>query len=232
MIEGGGTNGYLIDKQTADTYHITNLAQMRDPRIAALFGHDGRADLISCDASWSCGEVVDYQLEKFGLHKTVGAVRGKYEALMLEAVARIRRGEPALFYAWSPSWMNEVLVPGRDVVWLPTPFDALPESVPNQGSALTPGVVGCAGGADPCRMAMAAWNYQTVVGRRFIAAHPDVRELFEQMSFPLADWSAWEQAISASGGGSDRNTKRLAEQWIAAHRGKFDAWIANAHAKH
>jgi glycine betaine/proline transport system substrate-binding protein len=230
LIEGGGTNGYLIDKRSADAHRITNLTQMRDPAIAALFGNGGRADLINCDASWSCGEVVDYQLEKFGLRDTVKSVRGKYEALMLEAVARVRRGEPVFFYAWSPSWMNKMLVPGRDVVWLPTPFDALPDSVPNQGSALTAGVVGCAGNADPCRMAMAAWNYQTVARRGFVAGHPDVRKLLEQMSFPLADWSAWEEAISSSGGGSDRNIRRLAEQWITSNQDKFDRWVANAAA--
>ena len=230
LIEGGGTNGYLIDKKTADAYRITNLAQLRDPRIAALFGHDGRADLINCDASWSCGEVVDYQIARFGLSGTVHSIRGKYEALMVEVVSRVQRGEPVFFYAWSPSWMNKMLVPGRDVVWLPTPFDALPDSVPDKGSALTPGVVGCAGGADPCRMAMSAWNYETVASREFIASHPDVKRLFEQMSFPQSDWSAWEQAISASGGGSDRSIRKLAEEWIGIHQREFDTWVASARA--
>lgn len=57
---------------------------------------------------------------------TATSVRGKYEALMVEAVARVKRGEPAFFYAWSPSWVNNALIPGEDVVWLPTPREALP----------------------------------------------------------------------------------------------------------
>ena len=204
LIGGGGVNGYMIDKKTADAFHITSLAQMRDPKIAGLFGRDGKADLINCDASWSCGQVVDYQLDRFGLRPTVNSVRGKYEALMVETIARVRRGQPVFFYAWSPSWMNMLLVPGKDVVWLPTPFDAMPKSVPSSGSALVPNVVGCAGGANPCRMAMTTWNYDTVANSQFIAAHPDVRSLFSQMTFPLAQWSSWEQAIS-EGGGGDRN---------------------------
>ncbi|MGN4222380.1 glycine betaine/L-proline ABC transporter substrate-binding protein ProX, partial [Burkholderia gladioli] len=88
MIVGGGINGYLIDKKTADAYKITNLAQLKDPKLAALFGSDGKAQLISCDPGWSCGDVVDFQLRKFGLQDTVRAVRGKYEALMVDTVAR------------------------------------------------------------------------------------------------------------------------------------------------
>lgn len=229
LIQGGGINGYLIDKKTADAYNITTLDQMKDPKIAALFGKNGKADLINCDPGWSCGDVVDYQIDKFGLKDTVNSVRGKYEALMVEAVARVKRGEPVFFYAWSPSWMNKALVPGQDVVWLPTPFDALPPSVPNKGSAQVPGVSGCAGGADPCRMAMAAWNWNSVANRDFIAGNPAIRKLVEQISFPLGDWSAWEEAIS-SGGGSDSNVKKLATAWIDAHKDTFDAWVAVAKA--
>ncbi|RVD41143.1 proline/glycine betaine ABC transporter substrate-binding protein ProX [Mesorhizobium sp. M4A.F.Ca.ET.020.02.1.1] len=227
LIQGGGINGYLIDKKTADANNITTLDQMKDPKIAALFGTTGKADLINCDPGWSCGDVVDFQLEKFGLKGNVNSVRGKYEALMVEAVARVKRGEPVFFYAWSPSWMNKALVPGKDVVWLPTPFDALPEKVPNKGSALVPGVSGCAGGADPCRMAMAAWNWNAVANREFIAANPAVKKLVEQMSFPLADWSTWEQTISEKGG-SDNNIKKLAHEWIETHQEQFNAWVDRA----
>ena len=42
MIVGGGVNGYLIDRKTALAYHITNLEQMKDPKIAGLFGRTAR----------------------------------------------------------------------------------------------------------------------------------------------------------------------------------------------
>jgi glycine betaine/proline transport system substrate-binding protein len=91
-IVGGGINGYLIDKKTAVAHNITSLEQLKDPKIAGLFGKEGRADLINCDPGWSCGDVVDYQIANFGLKDTVRSVRGKYEALMVEAVARVKRG--------------------------------------------------------------------------------------------------------------------------------------------
>ncbi|WNJ93590.1 glycine betaine/L-proline ABC transporter substrate-binding protein ProX [Bosea sp. 685] len=227
MIVGGGINGYLIDKKTATAHNITTLEQMKDPKIAALFGRDGKADLINCDPGWSCGDVVDFQLDKFGLKDTVKSIRGKYEALMVEAVARVKRGEPAFFYAWSPSWMNNALVPGEDVVWLPTPADALPPSVPNKGSALVSGVKGCAGGADPCRMAMSSWNWSAVANKGFVAANPAVKTFVEQMKFPLEDWSNWEASINKNGGSTALVTK-MADEWIGLHKGQFEGWVEAA----
>ncbi|MBN3729211.1 glycine betaine/L-proline ABC transporter substrate-binding protein ProX [Burkholderia sp. Ac-20379] len=227
QIDGGGINGYLIDRKTALAHNITSLEQMKDPKIAALFGGDGKAQLISCDPGWSCGDVVNYQLDKFGLRQTVKPVTGKYEALMADVVSRIKAGEPAFFYAWSPSWTTSELVPGKDVVWLPTPADALPPNVPNAGSALVKDVPGCAGGANPCRMAMASWNYGAVANKAFIAANPPVRALVEQIHFPSSTWSNWELAISQAHGASSI-VDTLADQWIAANKATFERWVAAA----
>ena len=123
--------------------------------------------------------------------------------------------------------MTNVLVPGKDVVWLPTPADALPSNVPNRGSALVNGVEGCAGGANPCRMAMASWNYGSVTNRSFIAANPSVKALVEQIKFPGATWSSWELAIS-KGGGSQAQITKLADDWVAANKSQFDQWVATA----
>jgi len=231
MIIGGGVNGYLIDKKTAVASHITSLDQMKNPKIAGLFGRDGKAEMISCDPAWSCGAVVDYQLDKFGLKQTINPVRGKYEALMADVITKVRNGKPAFYYAWSPSWMTNALKPGTDVVWLPTPEDALPPGVPNRGSALVHGVVGCAGGADPCRMAMGSWNYDTVANKAFITANPAVKTLIEQIKFPLATWSEWEGAISKQGG-SVTVVKKLADEWIASNKSQFDQWVKSASAVH
>jgi glycine betaine/proline transport system substrate-binding protein len=227
MIVGGGINGYVIDRKTALAYNITSLEQLKDPKIAGLFGSDGRAELISCDPGWSCGDVVDYQLDKFGLKQTVHAVRGKYEALMVDAVTRVKNGKPALFYAWSPSWATNALVPGKDVVWLPTPADALPPNVPNKGTALVKGVEGCACGADPCRMAMSSWNFNSVANKEFIAANPAIKSLIEQIKFSVATWSQWEYAISKNGGSSTQIAK-LADDWLASNKPQFEQWVATA----
>jgi len=228
-IQGGGINGYLIDKKTADAYGITRLDQLKDPKIAALFGADGKADLIGCDPGWSCGDVIEHQVKAFGLTDTVHVVRGKYEALMGETVARVQRGEPALYYTWSPSWVNDALVPGKDVVWLPTPFDSLPEGMPPIKTALVPGVVGCAGGQDPCRMALGEWNYRTVINRTFLADNPAVKTLAEVVHWPRETWVSWEGSLNKVGS-SNRDIRKLADDWIAANQAEFDGWVAQAMA--
>ena len=229
-IIGGGVNGYMVDKKTAEANNLTNVEQLKDPKIAALFdtSHSGKATLINCDPGWSCGDVVDFQLDKFGLKDTVRSVRGKYEALMGETFARYRAGEPVLFYGWSPGWVVDTLRPGRDVVWLPTPFEALPPGVAAPKGALVSGVVGCAGGQDPCRMTIGAWNYQSIVNRAFLAENPAVGKLVEQFHFPLSTWIGWEGTISKTK--SDRDIKKAAEAWIAENQAQFDGWVKEATA--
>jgi glycine betaine/proline transport system substrate-binding protein len=214
LIVGGGVNGYMIDRKTALAYNITRLEQMKDPKISGLFGQDGKAELISCDPGWSCGDVV-----------------GKYETLMVDVISRVKSNRPAFFYAWSPSWSTSELVPGKDVVWLPTPNDALPPNVPTNGSALVNNVQGCAGGANPCRMAMASWNWGTVANRAFIAANPSIKALIEQVKFPLATWLHWESEIGKNGG-STMVISRLANEWLAANKLELDQWVAKASAAH
>ena len=48
--------GYLIDKKTAEKYHITNIEQLKDPKIASLFdaNGDGKADMTGCTPGWGC----------------------------------------------------------------------------------------------------------------------------------------------------------------------------------
>ncbi|MFK4443629.1 glycine betaine/proline transport system substrate-binding protein [Caballeronia udeis] len=231
FISGGGVNGYLIDRKTALAHNITSIEQMKDPKIASLFGEDGKAELISCDPGWSCADVVNYQLKKFGLTQTVHVMSGKYEALMIDAISRIKSGSPAFFYAWSPSWVTSGLVPGKDVVWLPVPADALPPKMPNTGSALVKGVVGCAGNADPCHMAMASWNAGAVANRAFISANPGIRALIRQIKFPPAVWADWEASISKEPGSTGLFT-RLADQWLAANGPQFTQWVAAARDAH
>lgn len=227
-IEGGGINGYVIDKKTAEANNITNIEQLKDPKLAKLFdtNDDGKADLINCDPGWSCGDVVDYQIEKFGLSGTVHSVRAKYEALMAETFARARRGEPVLYYTWSPSWITDALVPGKDVVWLPIPFEALPEGVSRGNGSDVKGVVGCAGNQDPCRMTVGSWNWLIVANRDFLEKNPAVHKLSEIAKWPLPVWSSWEAALNK--GNSNRDIKKLAESWVAENQKQFDGWIAEA----
>jgi glycine betaine/proline transport system substrate-binding protein len=194
-------------------------------------GVNGKAELISCDPGWSCANVVAYQIKQFGIAQNVHVVSGKYEALMADAITRIKSGSPAFFWAWSPSWVTSGLVPGRDVVWLPVPFDALPPKMPNTGSGLIKGIPGCAGGADPCHMAMASWNAGSVTNKAFISANPAIRALIQQIKFSPTVWADWESSIN-NAPRSSALFAQLADQWLAANKPQFIQWVTTARAAH
>ena len=229
-IEGGGINGYMIDKATAEEYGITDVGQLKDPEIAALFDSDGdgKANLMNCDPGWSCGDVVDYQLEDFGLMDTVQSVRAKYEPLLAETFSRYRQGEPILFYTWSPSFVTQVLVPGEDVVWLPIPRDSAPESVSVPNGHVVEGVVGCAGDAPSCRMATGSWNWEIAANRDFLAENPVVETLVSTVQWPLQTWSNWEGEMKEDN--SDRAIERIAATWIEENRETYEGWLETAKA--
>ncbi|WP_238370872.1 glycine betaine/L-proline ABC transporter substrate-binding protein ProX [Heliomarina baculiformis] len=229
-IEGGGINGYMIDKATAEEYGITDVGQLKDPEIAALFDSDGdgKANLMNCDPGWSCGDVVDYQLEDFGLMDTVQSVRAKYEPLLAETFSRYRQGEPILFYTWSPSFVTQVLVPGEDVVWLPIPRDSAPDSVSVPNGHVVEGVVGCAGDAPSCRMATGSWNWEIAANREFLAENPVVETLVSTVQWPLQTWSNWEGAMKEDN--SDRAIERIAATWIEENRETYEGWLETAKA--
>lgn len=227
-IQGGGINGYVIDKASADKHGIKDVGQFKDPEIAKVFDSDGdgKANMANCDPGWSCGDVVDYQIEAFGLTDTVQTIRAKYEPLMGEVFARYAQGEPVFYYTWSPSFVTERLKPGEDVVWLPIPFDALPEGVSAANGHEVNDVVGCAADQDPCRMATGSWNWEIAANRDFLADNPSVRHLAETISWPIEQWSSWEVQMRESN--NDRAIKAIAQEWIEENQDQYNSWVESA----
>ena len=72
-------------------------------------------------------------------------VSGTYGDLMQGVQDRVAAGEPVLFYAWTPNWTYEALIPGTDAVWLESP--ALED---HEGTTEVRGLAGCAG--NPCNL--------------------------------------------------------------------------------
>ncbi|MGB7423058.1 MAG: glycine betaine/L-proline ABC transporter substrate-binding protein ProX, partial [Comamonas sp.] len=128
IFSPNAAQGYLIDKKTADKYHITNIGQLKDPKLAQLFDSDGdgKADLTGCNPGWGCEAVIEHQLTAFDLRKTVTHQQGSYSALIADTITRYKAGQPILYYTWTPYWVSNELKPGKDVVWLEVPFSSLP----------------------------------------------------------------------------------------------------------
>ncbi len=82
VFVNGAAQGYLIDKKTADQYKITNIAQLKDPKIAKLFdtNGDGKADLTGCNPGWGCEGAINHQLAAYGLTNTVTHNQGFFNA--------------------------------------------------------------------------------------------------------------------------------------------------------
>ena len=213
--------GYLIDKKTAEQYHISNIGQLADPKLAKLFdiNNDGKADLTGCNPGWGCELVIEHQLDAYKLRNTVTHNQGSYSALIADTIARYKQGKPVLFYTWTPYWVSGVLVPGKDVVFLQVPHSALPGE---QGKLSTKTPDGRDYGF--------TINVQRIVANKaFIEKNPAAGKLFELMKLPVTDINA-QNLRMRDGENSQAAIERHVDGWIKAHQATFDSWVKQAQA--
>jgi len=213
--------GYLIDKKTADAYNISNISQLRDPKIAKLFDvdGDGKADLIGCDPGWGCEAIIEHQLDAYGLRNSVSHRQGSYAVLIADVITRFKAGQPVLYYTWIPLWPSSIMKPGQDVVWLEVPFSALPGSRANEDTTLPNGK----------NYGFSRNTQHIVVSKAFADAHPDVAKLAEVMQLPVADITA-QNALMAEGQNTAADVERHTNAWIRAHQATFEGWLEQARA--
>ncbi|WP_432378229.1 glycine betaine/L-proline ABC transporter substrate-binding protein ProX [Duganella sp. P38] len=215
---GPAAQGYLIDKATAERYNITNIEQLRDPGLAKLFDHDGdgKADLTGCNPGWGCEAMIENHMDAYQLRATVKHVQGSYAALMADTIGRYKRGEPVLYYTWTPYWVSGVLVPGKDVVWLQVPFSSNPDKTNTSM-------------ADGSDYGFAVNTTRIVVNRAWAEKNPAAVKLFEVMRLPIADINAQNERMR-DGENSQEDIARHTEGWIKFHQQLFDSWIEQARA--
>ena len=221
VFSSNALQGYLIDKKTAEKYHITNLGQLKDPKIAKLFdtNGDGKADLTGCTPGWGCEKVIEYQLDAFHLRDTVTHNQGSYSAIIADTIARFKQGKPILYYTWTPYWVSGVLVPGKDVVWLNVPHSALPGARKNVDTSLP----------DGSNYGFQANDQKIVANKAFTDAHPDAAKLFSIMHVSANDISA-ENLLMRNGQDSPDDINRHADAWIQAHQKVWNDWLDQARA--
>ena len=215
----GAAQGYLIDKKTADKYQITNIAQLADPKIAALFDSngDGKADMTGCNPGWGCEAVIEHQLDAFKLRANVTHVQGSYSALIADTIARYKQGKPVLYYTWTPYWVSGVLQPGKDVVWLEVPFSSLPGEQKGLDTKLPNGK----------NYGFVLNTQRIVANKAFADANPAAAKLFEVMQLPVADINA-QNLRMRDGENKPQDIERHAAGWAKGHQAVFDGWIRQA----
>lgn len=212
----GCAQGYLIDKKTAQKHDIKYINDLSDPKIAKLFDSDddGKADLAGCKPGWGCEQVIEHQLDAFKLRDNIEHNQGEYSAIIAETISKYKKGEPILYYTWTPYWVSGKLVPGKDVVWLQVTRNANPNvedtSLPNgenYGFAI---------------------NSQHIVANGSIAKkHPAAAKLFEVAKVHVNDISQQNMLVS-KGENSEKEIARHANSWIKANKETFDGWIEAA----
>ncbi len=228
QVDDGALQGYFVDKATADAHGITNLGDLASPELAALFDEDGDglADLTGCEPSWGCAAIIDHHLEAYGLRDTVEQVQGAYSPSIRATFDRYRAGRPVLYYTWTPNWTVGELQPGRDVVWLETPFPSLPvEQAAYLDRTAIAGIRGCAN--DPCQVGWPPNDIRVVANTRFLEANPSIRRLLEQVVIPLGDISA-QNALMVADEGDPEDIRRHAEEWVDANQALVEGWIQAA----
>ena len=123
QVTGGGREGYMIDKATADSLGIASMDDLADHAAVFDTDGDGLADLIGCPNGWGCYDTINEQIDEYGWGASVEHVSGTdYDGPVAGVIDRIAAGQPALFYAWAPNWTNDVLTPGDNVVWVESPW--------------------------------------------------------------------------------------------------------------
>ncbi len=217
----GAAQGYLIDKKTADKYHIHDISQLKDPNIAKLFDADGdgKADLAGCNPGWVCGSVISTQTEAYGLSNTVVQNQGNYSAIIADTLTRFKAGKPVLYYTWTPYWVSDELKPGKDVVWLTVPHSANPGSQKDLDTTLPNGK----------NYGFPVNNEHIVANKAWAQANPAAAKLFAVMKLPLADVNAQNLRMHEGQGSSD-DIDRHVDGWIASHQAMFDGWVKQAAA--
>lgn len=215
----GAAQGYLIDKKTADKYNITNIEQLKDPKIAKLFDADGdgKADLTGCNPGWGCEAVIEHQLPAYGLSETVEHNQGNYAAIIADTIERYKKGESILYYTWTPYWVSGELVPGKDVVWIEVPFSSGPGSLESDDTTLPNGK----------NYGFAISSMHIVANKNFAAENPAAAKLFEIMKLNINDVSA-QNMMMRQGKNSAADIEAQTDAWIKAHQETFDNWINTA----
>lgn len=219
-LVNGASQGYLVDKKTAEKYGIKNIEQLKDPAIAKIFDTDGdgKADLAGCPPGWGCEKVIEHQMDAYSLRNTVTHNQGQFMTMAADVVARFKAGEPVLYYTYTPLWVSQVLRPGVDVEWLEVPFTSLPDDA--KDNTLLP---------DGRNVGFSVNTIRIIANNDFLKKSPAAKRWFELVTIPIEDVNAENLKIN-DGEKSEEDIRRHAESWIAANQAKFDAWLDEAKA--
>ena len=219
VFSTNAAQGYLIDKATADQYKITDITQLKDPKLAKLFDTDGdgKADLTGCNPGWGCELAINKHLKGLQLEGSITHRQGNYAALLADTIARHQSGKPVLYYVWTPYWVNAILKPGKDMVWLQVPN--IPGAKGDDDTQLPNGK----------NYGFKVNNQYILANKKWTDANPAAAKIFATLQIPIEDITA-QNLLMRNGENKSTDIHRHADSWIKAHQAKFDGWVKAAMA--
>ena len=173
VMKGGGAQGYLIDKKSADKFGIKSVMDIKKHAKEFDSNGDGKADMVACPPGWGCEKVISKHFDELGLGDFINPVKADYSASMADAVSKYKNGKSILFYTWTPNWTVGALKLGKDVVWIEVPYS---KTKPTKIANATKSKVNLGFGADDIRPA---------ANVDFLKANPKVEKMLKKLLFLL-----------------------------------------------
>lgn len=213
--------GYLIDRETAEAYNITNIKQLQKREIARLFDSDGdgKANLVGCNPGWGCERIIEHHLDAYNLRSTVEHDQGNYYALIQDMQTRFHQGKPVLYYTWTPFWLSEVLKPGEEVTWLEVPRTALPDQQSSEVNTIVDGK----------NLGFPVDRIGILANQEFLAENPVAKRFFEVAEIPIQAVNFQNELMRTPSQTPLQERIRFhAEEWIEENQEEFNGWLEEA----
>ncbi|MCG8529843.1 MAG: glycine betaine/L-proline ABC transporter substrate-binding protein ProX [Desulfovibrionales bacterium] len=228
VFKAQGVQGYLVDKKHADQFNITSLDDFKRPEVVKAFDKngDGKADLTSCPYGWETAKSIDIHMKEYGLTDYITTVNAAYVSAMAANIAAYKDGEAIFYYGWSPSWTVFKLKPGKDLVWINVPRNVVTSEKDTDLSRMTAETLEGAVSA-PINLGFSISDVRVCANKKFLAANPSAAKFFELFTIDVNDLIAQYGKLHA-GEKSPKDIERHADEWITAHRTRWDAWLEQA----
>jgi len=193
--------GWMATNDFARQHNVESIEDLFKPDVIAALDNDddGKGELIGCPEAWACSQRHAEIMKDYGLEASYDMEPIADEDAMLSLVdSRTRANEPAVFYMYQPVAYPEEGTLEERGVWLAGTEPYLPLAF-NRG----------------------------VVRSEFVASHPDIVHLINNVRIPGADVGASMRRV-ANEGRSSELLNQIGSEWVAENRALVESWLPAA----
>lgn len=225
QVFDGGPTGLLVPSAWASENGIRTMDDIisNPDRLSEVdLDGDGIIDILGCEPEWDCWAHIENLV---AANNWPALQQSNPHEFHIEAMEqRLDIGLPTIIFAWGPDPMLHRLQLGDQTQWL-----AINSDIPDAGLVSGPVTATVPDGhctADPCVSPFGHDEIYAAANTAFLAAHPDIEALLEQIDIPAQDiWAQNDQMDN--GEASNADVQRHATEWIAANRDLVDSWLNN-----